>query len=354
LKGFGLEAQQKLQNASVLVIGAGGLGCSSLQYLAAAGIGQIGIVDGDTVAISNLQRQILFETSDIGKSKATTAAKKLQNLNPEIIIAAFDQQINTGNAFALISDYDVVLDCTDNFASRYLINDACVLLKKPIVFGAVFQFEGQVAVFNSSKNSANYRNLFPIPPDATEVQDCNEVGVLGVLPGIIGTLQAVETIKLIAGLEGVLSNRLLTLNLLTYETFIVELDAEINAQTEVQINQAAFQLMDYEWLCGNGKSGIINLSVAEFLQQIGQRDTEIVDVREPGEMPKATFKNQNIPFSEFKENLPEIEASHIVLFCQSGKRSLSAAKMLQQKYRSIKEISHLNGGMIALNEYQNE
>ncbi|RZJ64274.1 MAG: hypothetical protein EOO50_16255 [Flavobacterium sp.] len=353
LKSFGLEAQRELDKASVLVIGAGGLGCPVLQYLVAAGVGKIGIVDGDKVALSNLQRQVLFETLDVGKPKASTSAEKLRKLNPEIKIESFDENITVSNAFDLLSDYEIAIDCTDNFASRYLINDVCVLLKKPLVFGAIFQFEGQVVVFNSNETAANYRDLFPIPPDASEVLDCNEAGVLGVLPGTIGTLQAVETIKLICSLDGLLTNKLLTMNLLTYESFVIEISPDESNQKSRPKNRSDFENMNYDWFCGSGLPNLIELEPSEFLEKTSESDTLIIDVREPSETPKAEFANTNIPLSRLSQNISEIAETEIVLFCQSGKRSLKAAKILQQNFGATKKISHLKGGMIALNEHQN-
>ncbi|RZJ99252.1 MAG: HesA/MoeB/ThiF family protein, partial [Flavobacterium sp.] len=204
LKGFGLEAQQKLSKAKVLVVGAGGLGCPALQYLTAAGVGMIGVVDHDTISLNNLHRQILYSNDEIGKLKSEVASTKLRDLNPEIIIHAFPFRLVKNNIIQLLSNYDFILDCTDNFVSRYLINDACILLRKPLVFAAISGYEGQIAIFNvadEAGNSTNYRDLFPIPPNPEEVPNCAESGVLGALSGIIGTMQAAEAIKLITGLK---------------------------------------------------------------------------------------------------------------------------------------------------------
>jgi len=222
LKDFGEAGQQKLLQAKVLVIGAGGLGCPALQYLTAAGIGTIGIVDDDVVTLSNLHRQILYSTSDIGFLKAEKAAEKLRQLNPEISIIVYSERLTTQNALSIMKAYDVIIDGTDNFSTRYMINDACVLLQKPLVYGAVSQYEGQVAIFNYKKENlyegVNYRDLFPYPPKDTEVLNCAEAGVLGILPGIIGTMQANETIKLITGIGKPLINRMLTFNALNNQT----------------------------------------------------------------------------------------------------------------------------------------
>src|ERR1051326_6363377 len=201
LPGFGEGGQQKLREARVLVIGAGGLGCPVLQYLTAAGIGTVGIVDDDVVALNNLQRQVLYGVKDIGLSKAETAANILQQLNPGIEIIPYNERLTVQNALVLLDDFDIVIDGTDNFATRYMINDACVLLKKPLVYGAVSQFEGQVSIFrNQSHDDVNYRDIFPDPPKESEILNCAEGGVLGTMTGIIGTMMANETIKLIAGI----------------------------------------------------------------------------------------------------------------------------------------------------------
>ena len=210
LKEFGIDAQQKLLQAKVLVIGAGGLGCPALQYLVAAGIGTIGIVDDDIVSLNNLHRQVLYTVNDIGLSKAEVAAEKLKALNDEINIISYNERLTNKNALALLMNMILLVDGTDNFSSRYMINDACVLLNKPLVYGAISKFEGQVAVFNIKDEiqirAINYRDLFPTPPKDDEVLNCAEAGVLGVLPGIIGTMQANETIKLITGIGKPLIN----------------------------------------------------------------------------------------------------------------------------------------------------
>lgn len=219
LKEFGKAGQEKLRSARILAVGAGGLGCAALQYLVAAGVGIIGIVDFDIVDVTNLHRQVLYTFDDIGKPKAETAAAKLRTMNPDAEITAFPISLTQRNALEIIAGFDLVIDGTDNFSSRYMINDACVLLGKPLVFGAVWQFEGQVGVFNLSNENeeytCNYRDLFPNPPDPSTSPSCSEAGVLGVLPGIIGTLQAVEAIKIITKIGTPLVNTILTYNALT-------------------------------------------------------------------------------------------------------------------------------------------
>jgi molybdopterin/thiamine biosynthesis adenylyltransferase len=208
LDQVGLEGQLKLKAAKVLVIGAGGLGCPVLQYLTAAGVGTIGIIDFDTIDLSNLQRQILFTKNDLGKNKAEVAAQRLKQLNDQVKFKAYPERLTTKNALELFSAYDLIIDGTDNFSTRYLVNDAAVLTNKPLVYGSIYKFEGQVAVFNY-ENGATYRCLFPVPPKAGTVKNCSEIGVIGVLPGIIGTQQANEAIKIIVGIGKPLSGQLL-------------------------------------------------------------------------------------------------------------------------------------------------
>lgn len=357
LSDFGFEGQQKLLQAKVLVTGAGGLGCPALQYLAGAGIGTVGIVDHDQISLSNLQRQTLYSTDDVGKMKAEIASLKLKKLNPEINIESHQVELTSKNSWNIISEYDVVVDCTDNFATRYLINDACVLLNKPLIFGAIYKYEGQVAVFNlnlKNNKSVNYRNLFPNPPNPEDVQNCNEVGVLGVLSGMIGMMQANEVIKLISGVGEVLDGKLLTFNMLNYETFIMDISGENSTENLIPENRKAFEETDYQFLCGISKTNIEDLNPDDFLEQISNENTLTIDVREINELPKAEFKHIQIPLSEFNERLTEIENENVILFCQTGKRSLKAAEILMEHFGTQKKISHLKGGITALQQRKNE
>ncbi|WP_027386133.1 molybdopterin-synthase adenylyltransferase MoeB [Chryseobacterium gregarium] len=359
LAGFGIEGQEKLLNARVLVIGAGGLGCPVLQYLAAAGVGTIGIADHDRVALSNLQRQTLFTTEDVGSLKAIQAAESLRKLNPEITIEAYTDEVTAKNAWELIEGYDIIADCTDNFASRYLISDACFLLQKPLVFGAVFQYEGQVAVFNSEVNEEDrisYRDLFPEPPASDEVLDCNEAGVLGVLPGMIGTLQANEVIKLITGIGEVLTGRLLTFNMLTYENLTIDLTKRSSTLNLIPEDRHHFEKTDYRWLCGLPSSDIEEIEADDFLEAVLQPDIIALDVRERDELPEAGFPHLRVPLSQIKIEVPDIDlkAQKIILFCQSGKRSLKAAELLIAAYGTAIKISHLKGGITALQNKEHE
>lgn len=347
LSGFGEEGQQKLQQASVLVVGAGGLGCPALQYLVAAGVGKIGIVDDDIVSVHNLHRQVLYTTKNIGRVKADVAAKRLKQMNPEVQLITYAFRFTNQNAIDIIGEYQVVLDASDNFATRYLINDACVLLKKPLVYGAISQFEGQVAIFNAGENSANYRDLFPQPPKPESVLNCAESGVLGVLPGIIGAMQATEVIKLITGIGRFLSNQLLTYNALTNETFVFDLIARKETITQLPKTKAEFEQMNYEWLCGNVNAPVEEIDAMAFSHFIGDVNTMIVDVREVGEKPQVMdFLHQQIPLSVFNQNHSAIKEDTIVLFCQSGSRSLEAAKILSATFVKTKKIYTLKGGII--------
>lgn len=353
LPGFGTQAQDKLARAKVLVIGAGGLGCPVLQYLAAVGVGTIGLADDDVVALSNLQRQVLYATPDVGKAKATVAALKLQQLNPDITIYSYKIMVTSVNALELIADYDIVVDCTDNFAARYLINDACALVNKPLVFGAVYQYEGQVAIFNvadTKGNKTNYRHLFPTPPAPGDAPDCNEAGVLGILPGTIGIMQATEVIKIVTGIGEILLNKILTYNALTYDTYTINIVENEQGTAMLPTSVEAFKGTDYNWLCNGIEDVIPVIIAAEFYSAIAAPDTLVIDVREPNEVPKAKFKNLNIPLSGLSENISEIGVSNIIVFCQSGKRSLRAAQLLKDIYGTTKNISHLQGGILALKD----
>lgn len=357
LQGFGIEAQEKLASAQVLVIGAGGLGCSVLQYLTAAGVGNLGIVDDDRVSLSNLHRQILYTTSDIGKLKTEAAFERLSSMNPEIQINVISERISTKNAIQILSNCDVIIDCTDNFPTRYLLDDACRISKKPLIFGAIYQYEGQVAVFNVEDNkgfSTNYRNLFPQPPKPEEVPDCNDAGVLGVLPGIIGTIQATEAIKLITGIGEPLVNRLMTINVLDYQTAIFEIPAETLTDKNIPSSITEFEKMNYEVHCGINQIGIKNISSAEFNSISKLPGTTIIDVREINEYPKLKIPYLSIPLSHLKENSTQIQHKNVIVVCQSGKRSISGAKVLQEILSSDYNISHLEGGINQLNQEINE
>ncbi|HMK19013.1 MAG TPA: HesA/MoeB/ThiF family protein [Chitinophagaceae bacterium] len=351
LPEFGEKGQQKLLKAKVLVIGAGGLGCPALQYLTAAGIGTIGIVDDDTVALNNLHRQVLYSVNDIGLSKAERAAKILQELNPEIKIIAYNERLQNQNALMLFDEYDIIIDGTDNFSTRYMINDACVLLNKPLVYGAISQFEGQVSVFNpqplkGSVEAVNYRDLFPEPPKEGEVLNCAEAGVLGVLPGIIGTMMANETIKLITGIGEPLINQLLTYNALNNQVYLLNLSAKKETRSLIPKDEKAFLEMDYVWLCSSPvQQSEIDSDI--FNDMITNGNVDIIDVREPHEMPAVNeFKHIKIPLSQLGDNSSLIKSKNVIAFCQSGKRSLQAAKILSGIFGDTKKVYSLRGGIV--------
>jgi len=354
LPGFGLQSQEKLKCAKVLVIGAGGLGCPVLLYLTAAGAGEIGIIDFDKVDESNLQRQILFSIEDIGKLKTETAAARLSKQNPFIKINTYPFRLENKNALDILSGYDVIIDGTDNFATRYLVNDACVLLNKPLVYGAIYKYEGQVSVFNYNDNSGKpgptYRCLFPAPPASGSVPNCSEIGVLGVLPGIIGTLQATEAIKIITGIGEPLSGKLLLFDALTMNSVIVETernDAWINS---VPKNKEEFLKTDYEFFCGNKHTGnsIKTITVSELQKIIGDKNNvQLLDVREPGEQPViAELTDLQIPLGEISGHADMISKDKkVIVFCRSGVRSKRAIELLEKDF-GFTNLYNMDGGVM--------
>lgn len=350
LKEFGVAAQEKLLRSKVLVIGAGGLGCPALQYLAAAGVGNIGIVDDDVVALSNLHRQVLYNMNDIGLPKAIVAAEKLQQLNNEINIIPYNLGLTSQNALDIIAAYNLVIDGTDNFSTRYMINDACVLLNKPFVYGAISTFEGQVALFNVNhinKRGVHYRDLFPHPPKHDEVLSCAEAGVLGVLPGVIGTMQANEAVKFITGIGRPLADKLITWNALDNSFYELSLSANEAAQELVPKSKAEFMNMDYEWLCTSRSAAELEINADTFNKLINNSNTTIIDVREKDEQPFVDeFEHLQIPLSAIQSNKTLINGEMIVLFCQSGKRSLQAANILNEFFHHTKKIYSLKNGIV--------
>ncbi len=350
LKNFGDAGQLKLTQAKVLVVGAGGLGCPALLYLAAAGVGIIGVVDDDVVELDNLHRQPVYITQDIGKSKATTAAAYLKLLNPDISIIPYIIRLMSANSPEIVREYDIIIDATDNFSSRYMINDLCVLLDKPLVFGAVSQYEGQLAVFNVRQNeeekTVHYRDLFPEPPNAGEVLSCAEAGVLGVVPGIIGTMQAAEAIKLITGIGQPLVNKLYTFNVLNNQSYELELQKKEGSDALVPPTLETFRQTDYDWLCEKTNNPF-EISIDQFVTMLDYDNIEIIDVREPDEMPDVfDFGYKKIPLSKLKENINRYEKEIVVFFCQSGQRSTKAAQWLQERSGNYKSIYSLQGGIL--------
>jgi len=358
LKGFGIEGQQKLKQAWVLVIGAGGLGCPIMQYLVAAGIGHIGIADHDKVSLSNLHRQVVFGTEDIGLYKVDVVKRKMFSLNSDVDIRTWNERWTQQHCVQYFPDYDVIVDATDNFASRYLINDACVIMGKPLVFGAVSQFDGQVAVFNQlqadGSRSVNYRDLFPVPPADGEVLNCSEGGVLGVLPGTIGAMQATEVIKLITGLGKTLSNRLWNYNALSQEVFIMKLVSNPASLQHIPKSQEEFMSTDYEWLCGIPQKGIKEIDLMQWKENF--LDHLFVDIREPHELPRLNslcsslgLEWMELPLSSLENKLNNLLGRNVVFVCQAGRRSMMAADMLV-KASPDSSVFSLKGGVNILVE----
>ena len=356
LNNFGVEGQQRLLQANVLVIGAGGLGCPVLQYLAGAGVGHIGIADDDVVSLDNLHRQVLYSVSDIGKRKTDTAARVIRQLNPDITISCYNERFTTANAFSILGEYDIVIDGTDNFSTRYLVNDACVLLNKPLVFGAISQFEGQLSVFNVQRTehepAISYRDLFPDPPRNDEVLNCAEAGVLGVLPGIIGSMMANETIKLITGMGNPLVNELLMYNALNNQVYQVTVTPAKNAHAGIPKDQAEFMKTDYEWLCTSAGSSL-EITPDAFKILLEQGEVEIIDVREPYELPEVhEFATMKIPLGELADNAGKIQAGTVIAFCQTGKRSARAGRILSGIFKDTKKVYSLQGGIMEWKKQQ--
>jgi sulfur-carrier protein adenylyltransferase/sulfurtransferase len=354
IPGFGMEAQQKLKTAKVLVIGSGGLGSPVLLYLAAAGVGTIGIVDFDVVDDSNLQRQVLFGIDAIGQPKVEAAKKRLEALNPYIRLQVYNTHLNSQNALDILRDYDVIADGTDNFPTRYLVNDASVLLGKPNVYASIFQFEGQVSVFNyrdaSGKLGPNYRDLYPTPPPPGLVPSCAEGGVLGVLPGIIGSLQALEVIKIITGVGESLSGRFYIFDALNFEsrTFRIKPreDNPLNGK-----NPTITSLIDYEQFCGMRaveEKPLKEISVKELYEwQVKGEPFQLIDVREPHEYDIVNIGGELIPLGTVAEHYENIStAKKVVVHCKVGGRSAKAIRELEEKF-GFTNLYNLKGGILA-------
>jgi molybdopterin/thiamine biosynthesis adenylyltransferase/rhodanese-related sulfurtransferase len=366
LEGWGPAAQQKLQRARILVVGAGGLGCPALQYLAAAGTGTLGIVDDDRVALTDLHRQILYTAEDAGALKADKAAAFLTRLNPDVRVITHPVRLHNRNALDILKDYDLVLDASDNFGTRYLVGDACVLLGKPLVYGSISRFEGQVAVFDGS---ASYRDLFPEPPEPGEAPSCAEAGVLGVLAGIIGSMQALEAMKVVTGVGTPLRDRLLTYQSL--QNSFYEIGITSSGRWCGPADPEAFAKWPYGDGCGgddlpargagmagaaerSGAAGAVGVApaaagdaapfttigLAAFEALIAREDVLVIDVREIGEAPFIDhFQHVQLPLSRLRKKDPGYTDQTIVVFCQSGKRSPEAAGILAPN-NTVYQLEH--------------
>jgi adenylyltransferase/sulfurtransferase len=347
LPQVGLEGQRRLKASRVLLVGAGGLGSPVALYLAAAGVGEIGLVDFDAVDLTNLQRQILHGTSDVGRPKLDSARDRIADINPNVHVRAFDARLTSENALAIIRDYDVVVDGTDNFPTRYLTNDACVLSGKPNVYGSVFRFEGQASVFATADGPC-YRCLFREPPPPGLVPSCAEGGVLGVLPGLIGTIQATETIKLLLGVGQPLIGRLLLVDALRMEmrTLTLRRDPGCPACGTREITT----LIDYEEFCGVraeerrlAASAVPEITPAELAGRLTRGDDlDLIDVREPHEWEIARIPGARlVPLGTLIEAFPTLDsARELVLYCKSGARSASAVRqLLSAGYRKVASLA---------------
>jgi molybdopterin/thiamine biosynthesis adenylyltransferase/rhodanese-related sulfurtransferase len=354
LPEVGMEGQQRLKAAKVLCVGTGGLGSPLALYLAAAGIGTLGLVDFDVVDSSNLQRQIIHSTKDIGRKKIDSAQEKLNALNPALNVVKHDTMLTSANALEIFAQYDIIADGTDNFQTRYLVNDACVLLNKPNAYGSIFRFEGQASVF-ATETGPCYRCLYPEPPPPGLVPSCAEGGVLGILPGLVGVIQATEVIKLILGKGEPLIGRLLLVDALSMR--FRELKLRKNPDCPVcGTNPTVTQLIDYNQFCGIApesaqsaqvKNGIPQISVREYKELLDKGDDLfLLDVREPYEFQIAQIGGYLIPQNDVPNRLRELDpAKEIIVHCRSGARSQRIAELLKQN--GFQRVSNLAGGILA-------
>ena len=355
LPEIGITGQKKLKTSSVACIGTGGLGSPLLIYLAAAGIGRIGIVDFDVVEYSNLQRQIIHTTNSIGLLKTDSAKQHILKINPSCQVDLFNQKLTSGNALEILRTYDVICDCSDNFPTRYLINDACIILKKPNIYGSIARFEGQVSVFNLKEDSPNYRDLIPTPPPQELIPSCSEAGVMGILPGIIGTIQAAEAIKIITNIGFPLNGRILIFNALKMSF------KELTLKSSPE-NRNISKLIDYTSFCAEVKVknevdlNIKSISVKELKTLLSQasKETLLIDVRNQIEHNECSISGSRlIPLNtiESGESINEIKIlaaqKNLYVFCKSGKRSLRALRHL--KKRGI-QGTNIEGGIEAWNK----
>jgi len=350
----GLEGQRKLKNSSILIVGTGGLGSPVALYLAAAGIGRLGLVDYDVVESSNLQRQVIHGTSTIGKLKVDSAKAKLLDLNPDIQIDVYNEPYTSENALRIARDYDMILDGTDNFPTRYLTNDVAVFLGIPNVYASIYRFDGQVSVFHA-KEGPCYRCLFPEPPPPGLVPSCAEGGVLGVLPGTIGTIQATEALKVLLGIGEPLIGRLLLYNALDMTFDFVKLKKNPNCRV-CGPNADIKELIDYEEFCGvpghdheeeDSAVAAHEITVVDLAERVKTNHLKLLDVREPHELQISAIPNAvNIPLGQLAARLSELDsADEMVIFCKSGSRSARGLELLASA--GFKKVKNLKGGINA-------
>jgi sulfur-carrier protein adenylyltransferase/sulfurtransferase len=347
LPGFGAEAQGRLRESSALVVGAGGLGCPSLSYLAGAGIGAITVIDPDVVDLSNLHRQTLFAESDVGSPKVDRAADRIRGLNPEVRVKPIRDRLTSANALELIAAHDIVLDGTDRFETRYLVNDACVLTGRPNVYGTVFRYEGQVGVL-AREGGPCYRCLFPEPPPPGSVPDCAEGGVIGAIPGMIGALQALEAIKHLAGIGRHHSDEstLLIIDGMTLQARSLQIrrDAECPVCGDTPTIR---HLIDYAAFCSVGSDGaeLLSISPTDLSSMIGRGEVTVLDVRTYDERAMASIGGLHIPLDQLHARFGDVPDEQIVVVCRSGKRSATAAGILLSN--GHRNVSNLEGGLDA-------
>jgi molybdopterin/thiamine biosynthesis adenylyltransferase/rhodanese-related sulfurtransferase len=350
-----LDGQKKLKQARVLTIGAGGLGAPLAMYLAAAGVGTLGIVDFDVVDESNLQRQIIHGTSDIGRPKMESARDRINDINPNVHVEAYEEALSSENALEIFKDFDVIVDGTDNFPTRYLVNDACVLTGKPNVYGSIFRFEGQASVF-WAKEGPCYRCLYPEPPPPGLVPSCAEGGVLGILPGAIGTIQATETVKLILGIGEPLVGRLLLYDALGMSFREMKLRKDPNCPVCGE-NPSVTELIDYQEFCGIPQANaqatadeVPEITVQELKKRLDNGENlSVLDVREPHEYEVANIGARLIPLNELPERLAELDRDvPLAVHCKTGGRSARAVKLLQET--GFQNAFNVEGGITAWSE----
>lgn len=344
LKQFGEEGQLKLKSASVLCIGMGGLGCPASLYLAAAGIGRLGILDGDVVDLSNIHRQILFAEQDIGQAKSAIAAKRLSEINPHVSIQSYHQFLDEKNAEKLISEYDLIVDCSDNFDAKYLVNDICAKLGKPFVYTSIYQFEGQCAIFNGPDKPC-LRCIFPIHPEPGLVANCRENGILGATAGWFGLMQAIEVLKYIAKIGETLSGYLLTVNLLTNDFYKLKITKQPKCPGCDPLYFTAPKVRPTKSCATKPEfDEKIDITPSELKPLLKQSNVVLLDVREPWEYALSNIGGLNIPLAQLPEHLQELQSyGQIILICQSGVRSRKAFSLLQEA--GFKNIKNLHGGL---------
>ncbi len=348
LPEVGPEGQRLLTDASILVVGAGGLGSPALLYLAAAGIGRIGIIDDDSVSLSNLQRQVLHGTTDIGEAKVVSAARRLGDLNPEITVEAHEKRLGVGNALELIGSYDLVIDGSDNFATRYLIGDACEILGKPWVFGSIHRFEGQVTTFNLD-GGPNYRDLFPKAPPAELAPNCAEAGVLGVLPGIVGSIQATEAIKIILGVGEPLSGRLLVIDTLSMGMRSLSYSHDPSRATVTDLSDYGIECSNPEDVVEEPQREMFEINPADYVQRVNRGWSPfLLDVRRMDEERIVSLEGTSlrIQHNSVPQQVDEIPSDcDVVVYCRTGGRSAAVARFLVASRSSEGRVYNLAGGI---------